>query len=92
MSVTVRLIGDIDLAAQDEVLAVLEPATCRAAHAGEDLVVDLGDVTFLDSTGIALLVRARRQLPDGVALVLARPPEQVRRVLEISGLDQLCEG
>lgn len=90
MSVTVRLVGDIDLAAQDQVLALLEPAACRAAHAGEDLVVDLDEVTFLDSTGIACLVRARRQLRDGASLVLTRPSEAVRRVLEISGLGELC--
>lgn len=91
MTVTVRLVGEIDLAVQAEVLALLEPAACRAAHAGEDLVVDLADVTFLDSTGLACLVRTRKQLGDGVSLVLTGPTEPVRRVLEISGLAELCD-
>lgn len=57
------------------------------------LVIDLDDCGFIDSTGIALLVRAWKRL-DLVAaaggrgrVVLCCPSTQVSRVLEITGLE-----
>lgn len=57
------------------------------------LVIDLADCGFIDSTGVALLVRAWKRL-DLVAaagghgrVVLCSPSTQVRRVLEITGLE-----
>ena len=52
------------------------------------LVVDLGEVTFMDSTGIRLLLRAREHaLQRGASLLVVRGPEDVMRVLELVGLD-----
>lgn len=57
------------------------------------LVIDLANCDFIDSTGVALLVRAWKRL-DLVAaaggrgrVVLCCPATQVRRVLEITGLE-----
>lgn len=57
------------------------------------LVIDLSDCGFIDSTGVALLVRAWKRF-DLVAaaggrgrVVLCCPSTQVRRVLEITGLE-----
>jgi anti-anti-sigma factor len=57
--------------------------------AGSTLVVDLSDLTFMDSSGIGALVRARNRIrADGLGdLVLTRPGAIVRRALEIVGLD-----
>ncbi len=56
--------------------------------AGSTLVVDLSDLTFIDSSGIGALVVARKRiLADGQGqLVLSRPGGIVRRALEIVGL------
>ena len=56
--------------------------------AGSTLVVDLSDLTFMDSTGIGALVVARNRIvADGQnQLVLSRPGGIVRRALEIVGL------
>ncbi|HLI15766.1 MAG TPA: STAS domain-containing protein [Acidimicrobiales bacterium] len=49
------------------------------------VVVDLSEVTFLDSTGISVLVAARkRALGASVRLVVTRP--QIAKVLEVTGL------
>ena len=54
------------------------------------LTVDLGDVTFMDSSGIALILRSqqRMQLMEG-SVVLRNVPEQARRVLDAAGIGRL---
>ena len=54
------------------------------------LILDLGGVTFMDSSGIALILRSqqRMRLLDGVTLVRNVPP-QARRVLDAAGISRL---
>ena len=51
------------------------------------LVLDLAGVTFMDSSGIALILRAqqRMQLLDG-SLLVRNVPQQARRVLDAAGI------
>ncbi|MEU9076072.1 STAS domain-containing protein [Kitasatospora sp. NPDC048538] len=52
------------------------------------LVIDLAGLTFCDSTGLNALLRTRLEaLATGVELVLASPPPQVKRLLELTGTD-----
>ncbi len=81
---TVSVRGDLDLATAPillrELLAVLaQPVTAVS--------VDLGNVTFLDSSGIAALITARQAVADrGVAFALDAIPINVRRVLAVAGV------
>ncbi|MGN9908663.1 STAS domain-containing protein [Phytohabitans sp. LJ34] len=51
------------------------------------LTVDLGGVTFLDSTGLSALVYAHQRAGDeGIHFRVADPQPQVRRLLEVTGL------
>ena len=54
------------------------------------LVLDLAGVTFMDSSGIALILRAqqRMRLLDGSVVVRSVPP-QARRVLDAAGISRL---
>ena len=54
------------------------------------LVLDLAGVTFMDSSGIALILRAqqRMQLLEG-SVVLRNIPAQARRVLDAAGIGRL---
>ena len=54
------------------------------------LVMDLSGVTFMDSSGIALILRAqqRMQLLDG-SMMVCNVPEQARRVLDAAGIGRL---
>ena len=53
-------------------------------------VIDLSAVDFLDSSGIHCLVRARALLRrDDRVLAVVCPPGSVRRVLELTGIDQV---
>ena len=54
------------------------------------LVIDLAEVPFLDSTGLGALtssLKAARLL--GGYLVLSRPREQAKAVLELAALDRV---
>ena len=54
------------------------------------LVLDFSGVTFMDSSGIALILRAqqRMQLLDG-SLLVRNVPQQARRVLDAAGIGRL---
>ena len=76
--------GEIDLEVAPRLRAALE------AHAEEDLVLDLSRVTFVDSTGFSALVHVLRQRRAAEReLPLRTPSRPVRRLLELSGLDQV---
>jgi anti-sigma B factor antagonist len=58
----------------------------------EVLVVDMTATVFCDSAGVQVLVRARhRAAAAGLALRLAAGTPQVRRVLELTGADQVID-
>ncbi len=79
-----RLHGEIDLASVGTLRACLDavdPHLC-------DVVVDLGGVTFLDSTGIGELAHAGGRLhARGGRLEVRHASGGVARALEVSGLD-----
>jgi len=84
-AVVVRLSGELDLSNAAEVGRTLDDACARDP---DRLVVDLGDVTFIDSTGLGVLTAARLKLRSRNALLLLRPQLETRRALEISGLSR----
>ena len=53
-------------------------------------ILDFAGVTFMDSSGIALILRSqqRMQLMEG-SVVLRNVPEQARRVLDAAGIGRL---
>jgi anti-sigma B factor antagonist len=79
----VLLHGELDVASADGL------ANSLFELAGSTLVVDLSDLTFMDSSGIGALVRARNRIrADGLGdLELTRPGAIVRKALEIVGLN-----
>jgi anti-sigma B factor antagonist len=82
----VRLGGELDLYNAAQVRAALVEAV---AEAPERIVVDLGEVEFLDSTALGVLIEARSRLANRAGLMLAAPGLETRRALQISGLDKL---
>ncbi len=77
--------GELGLSEVDELQKALEAA---AAKHPEDVVVGLEDCEFVDSMALAALLRARdRMAEEGRRLMIAGPTGQVRRIIEVSGLD-----
>jgi anti-sigma B factor antagonist len=82
--------GELDLSTATQLEGPLE-----AAVESEDaaVLIDLADCQFIDSTGLALIVRAWQRVDASAGnggkggLVLCCQNEQVRRVLEVTGLE-----
>lgn len=81
----VHLQGELDLYNADR---VREELLACCAERPERVVVDLAEVTFVDSTALGVLIEASSRLHDGRSLVLAAPSLETRRALQISGLDR----
>jgi anti-sigma B factor antagonist len=81
----VHLAGELDLYNAPQVRTALEDV---AGSNPARLVVDLADVEFVDSTVLGILIEARRRLDDRRTFLLAAPGREVRRALEVSGLDR----
>lgn len=61
----------------------------RLAEGSTRLSVDLSDVSFIDSTALAVLVRGMKHArAAGGDLVLVRPSQTVRVILELTRLDR----
>ena len=83
----VSLHGELDganaKALEDEFIRVEATSVSR-------VVLDLSELEFIDSTGLAVILRAdTRAKNDGHVLRLLRPQGRVRRVFELCGLDGL---
>jgi anti-sigma B factor antagonist len=87
-AVVVRLAGELDLYNAEVVREALAEAAEREP---ERVVVDLGEVSFLDSTALGVLIEARGKLANRRSFLLAAPGLEARRALEVSGLDRHFE-
>nr|MBO2502442.1 anti-sigma factor antagonist [Thermoanaerobacterales bacterium] len=85
--VVARLSGDLDIVTAERITAELA-ALIEAGH--ERVTLDVGGLGFVDSSGLGALVTVHRraQAHDG-SLVLRSVPPRVRRLLEITRLDEL---
>ena len=80
--VVIAVAGEIDLATAPQL------ADCLREHQDTDVIVDLSQVSFLDSSGINALVQAYRRLRgQGRSLRAAHEQDHVRAVLKASGVD-----
>ena len=78
-----QLEGELDLWSAERLQAVLQ----RTARENRAVLVGLERCEFVDSTGIALFLQARRQLEEeGGRLVLYGCSEQVLRIFTVAGL------
>ncbi len=76
-----RLVGELDLAT-----APLLQRELQAAEGSGELVLELDELTFMDSSGCSALTNHLRTAGDGTSLVLVNPTPAVTRTLEVSGL------
>src|SRR4051812_23670051 len=83
-----RFVGELDLAAVER--AEREAVGALDHTPAGPLVIDLGDLTYCDSSGINLLIRLQREVNDrGRTMVLRRPTAFVKRVFVIADVYDL---
>src|SRR5207253_3183637 len=81
--------GEIDLHVSPSVTASLNAMIEKKPRR---LVVDLSEVTYIDSAGLAALIEAMQKVEGyGGRFVLAGLQETVRSIFEISRLDQVFQ-
>jgi anti-anti-sigma factor len=85
-NIHVSLRGELDLSTVEKVEQEL-----RRAERSEPslLVIDLGGLSFIDSTGLRTIVTAHQRAQDaGRRLVIVKGPDTVHRVFTITRLDE----
>ncbi len=81
--ILVAVTGDVDLASA----SVVDDELRRAEQSEALVVLDLAEVTFMDSTGLQTVISADQRLRDrGACLRLLRVPPQVSRLFELAGV------
>ncbi|HWC38362.1 MAG TPA: STAS domain-containing protein [Acidimicrobiales bacterium] len=84
--VVLSISGEVDLATARDLSAVLDDLTLW----NRSLVLDLGDVEFMDSTGIHVIEKVTADLQKtGGRLEISSVSDPVRRVFELSGMDRV---
>lgn len=85
-SALVRLAGEFDLSSKKEFVTRLSEVTSTRP---EEVILDLRDVAFIDSTGLRLVLEAWNQSQrGGFDFAVLRGEGQVRRLLQETGLDR----
>ena len=85
---TLRLVGELDHAAAQTVMPGIEDAV--EEYLPRRCVLDLTGVSFMDSSGIAVILKTDRLLRQtGGVLALSGVPGQVRRGLDVAGLTKI---
>jgi anti-sigma B factor antagonist len=85
--IVIALSGELDLATAPELWAAMDTALAAGRR---DLVLDLTELAFVDSTGLGVFVRAGKELrAAGGELTLRRPGERVAKLLEITRLQEV---
>ena len=80
----VRLEGEVDVSTATDLAFVLDDVIGREAPL---LTIDLTGVTFLDSSGLRVLLRSERAVREsGGGLVLAGAGRTVSRILDMAGV------
>ncbi|MPY80692.1 MAG: anti-sigma factor antagonist [Actinophytocola sp.] len=83
-AVIVEVAGEVDMLTAPRFERELERAIARSP---QRLVVDLTDVTFLSSAGLALLVRARKDCADTIDMRIVAAGSATLRPIELMGLE-----
>lgn len=88
---TVTIAGELDLGVRDTVeQAIAEAITAEGTR---EVIIDLSGLQFIDSSGIGILLKGRRQADrTGVAYRVSAPTGIVRQVLELTGVLEHLSG
>lgn len=84
----IRLQGELDHHAAKKAMAEMEKII--EENLPRSCVLDLSGVNFMDSSGIAVLLRARKRMEEiGGTVTAEGAPPQARRVLETAGIGRI---
>jgi anti-sigma B factor antagonist len=81
--------GELDQASAEQLRA---PLQTEIGNGARSIVIDMTKCGFIDSTGLGVIVEAWKQLQErngnSAGFAICCPEPEVRRLLEVTGLDQ----
>lgn len=87
-NVTIRLSGEIDHHAARQLMLELDREIERRFP--KKLILDFAQITFMDSSGIAVLLRTYRRMQEvGGAMQVVNVPQQPGKVLKAANLHKM---
>ena len=82
----VALAGELDVSTAGELYGQLAKLRLEGV---EHVALNMAEVTFVDSTGLSVLITLHKRLESvNGELILFSPSEQLRRLLEVTALDR----
>lgn len=83
----INLFGEYDVARIGELEREL-----AEAHGSDIAFIDLSDVTYIDSSALSCLIRLKKRMNGGAGVIrLIAPQRNVRRLIELTGLEKIVE-
>lgn len=87
--VTAQIYGDIDHHTAKHIRTEIDASIKE--YLPKLLIIDFSNVSFMDSSGIGLVMGRYKLMGEYSGDVLiANPPPYIRRVMQLAGLDKLC--
>lgn len=87
--VVISLGGELDISTAPQLWAAID---AELAQNKTKVVLDIGELGFVDSTGLGVFVRAGKELrAKGGGLVLRSPGERVSKLLALTRLEEVFE-
>ncbi|GHU67589.1 anti-sigma factor antagonist [Clostridia bacterium] len=82
-----KLVGEIDLSNAHYFKQRLEAALSEKK---QNIIVDLANLNYIDSTGLGVIISVYGSIKkDGYSIKLLNPRDNVKKLLNISGLDRI---
>lgn len=89
-TLSVKVTGEFDMVIADEFKKNVD--SFLDSHLAKYLLVDLSEVTFIDSSGLgAILGRYKKIEHLKGKMVIAGPQPQVKKILEVSGITRVID-
>ena len=84
----VRVLGDLDLVSADEIREKLDNSLEETR--AQNLLLDLSKITFMDSSGLGVILGRYRQIKEGRGqMIIYGIKPSLKKILEISGIMSL---
>jgi anti-sigma B factor antagonist len=85
-ALVLQIRGELDIASRDDI----EPVIMVALAVTPAVVLDVSEVDFCDSQGLAMLIACTQEAAaEGTTFTIANPRPQMRRLIEITDLTRL---
>lgn len=89
-TLVVKLKGELDQCCATEIREKIDKEI--SLHSINNLVFDFAEISFMDSSGIGMLLgRYKLIKARGGKMLIVRPQPQVSKVMEVSGLNKILE-